>query len=162
MYNRSTARMVLPTCKSTSSAFIPPVLLIHASSSFRYIPGLYDDVGISQYGGNLRSDDVDPGRFYNLTNDLALQSYYQSNDPAALICSFTGQPGDQIKLSDPAYGPNFKQAGPYTFSGSSFQGGLQLAFYLSCYSNQQPAVGGATVLLKNVRLTQHEGDVVTR
>lgn len=136
--------------------------LTHNLSSFSYVPGLFDDVTITQFGGNLRSDEVDPGRFYNISYDVAIQSYYQSDDPAAYICNFYASPAGGISLSDPAFGPTFKQVGPYTFSGSSFQGGLQLGFHLHCYSNKQPAIGGATVLVKNLRLTQHGRDVITR
>jgi hypothetical protein len=93
----------------------------------------------------------DPGRFYNVTFDLALTLNQHPSDPGKAGCML-----ELISLgtvyfdASSPYGPAFKTVGPFGIDGNYFGSAVGLGFFFKCYNN-----ANGTVLIDNIVFSQH-------
>lgn len=120
--------------------------------------GFADDTRLFQNGSGFDTNPGSPGRFYNLTFDLALKQIYTPK--AAKVGCFLDVQNVKslaIKLANSTYGPNFKKVGPLLIDASrDFSGvvGNGAVFFLNCFEQdpitREAIAGNATIGIDNV------------
>jgi hypothetical protein len=124
----------------------------------------YTGTRLKQDGSGFDKNRASPGRFYNLTFDLALKRIYTPKT-ARVGCFLQIFYTNQVKLVNSTFGPKFKTVGPMLFDANkAFYGANDGArFELDCYE-QDPitleSIGGnATIAIDNVVWSQYGREV---